>query len=375
MGRFRLIYLCVVCIALVLCGCTVNLSPSSSIAPTVPVADSTSVGGSVSSVSTVPVTWTNLGLKGRLVYIYGFSNNDEFKLQVRVLNLVTGEVTTIFDAPKYSWLYYVTVSPDNKQVIMSYSPPPSDNNTPPDQNLYTLPIDGSQPPQLLFMPPTVEDEYVEVDMSPDGRYMYFTHVNYQLTPQPGQLYPLYEIYRMPYPNGQLEKVASKSYWPRISPDSTRIAYISVDLFEQGNKLFVGDADGKNAHEVKMTGDWVPDIKDAPLFSSDGQSILFSGDVPPQSYQLNWFDKVMGVQVAEAHSNVLSDWWSVPVNGGNVTRLTSIGALNLFGSRSPDNQYIVSYSANSIFVMKPDGSEVTTVIPNPQGVPGTVSWIP
>jgi Tol biopolymer transport system component len=256
---------------------------------------------------------------------------------------------------------------------MSYSPPPEGG--PLDQNLYIVPLDGSQPPKLLFTPPSLEDDYIEVEWSPDGKYIYFTHVNYQIPPEEGQVYPLYKIYRMAFPDGQPEKIADNAYWPRISPDSSQIAYVSVDPFQRENKLVMADANGENAHEVVMTGPRLPEIVDAPVFSPDGQSIFFSSDIPVQSYQPNWFEKLMGIRVAKAHGNLPSDWWSVPVNGGQITRLTNIQSLALFASFAPDGQHIASYSANGIFVMKPDGSEITMLIPNPQSIPGTVSWIP
>ena len=327
----------------------------------------------VVTTTQIPVTWGDLKLTGRLVYINGTMTGDAFSLQIQVLDLVTGEVTTIFEAPKYSWIYYITVSPDARQLVMSYSPPPGDQ--PVDQDLYSMPIDGSQAPQLLFTPPTKEDDYVEVEWSPDGKYVYFTYVNFQIPPEPGQIYPLYEIYRMTLPDGEPEKVAEKAYWPRLSPDSSQITYISVDLFARDNKLFVADADGNHAHEVVLKGPQIPDIQDAPIFAPDGQSILFSAPVPAQAYQPKWFDKLTGVIVAKAHSNVASDWWSVPVAGGEIAQLTNIQTAGLFASFAPDGQHLASYSLSGIFVMKPDGTELTMLTQNPQAVPGTVTWIP
>jgi Tol biopolymer transport system component len=321
----------------------------------------------------IPVTWADLNLTGRLVYINGISVDNVFQLQIQVLDLVTGEISTIFNAPKYSWIYYISVSPDNTQLLMSYNPPPGDGTV--DQDIYVMPVDGSQPPQRLFAPPTPEDDYIEVEWSPDSKYVYVTHVNYHIPPAEGQIYPLYTIYRKALPDGELEKIAEKAYWPRVSADSSRIVYVSVELFSRGNKLFVADADGSNAQEVVITGPRIPDIKDAPLFSADGKSLLFSADIPTQSYQPNWFDKLMGVRVAKAHSNVPSDWWSISVEGGEMTQLTNIQSRGLFGSLSPDKQYLASYSLDGIFVMKTDGTQLTRVIPNPQSVPGTVSWIP
>jgi Tol biopolymer transport system component len=311
-------------------------------------------------------------LTGRLVYILGTAVDNVFSLKIQILNLVTGEVTTIFDAPKYSWIYYITVSPDGKQLLMSYAPPPGENE-PADQDIYIMPLDGSQAPKLLFTPPAKADDYVEVEWSSDGKYIYFTHVNFQITPQPNQIYPLYEIYRMTFPDGKPEKVSEQSFWPRLSSDSSHIAYISVDLFLRENKLYIADANGQNAHEVVLKGQQIPDVKDAPIFSPDGQTLIFSAPVPVQSYQPNWLDKVMGVRVAKAH-NVPSDWWSVPVTGGNITQLTNIQTTNLFASFAPDGQHLASHSTSGIFVMKPDGSELTMLIPNPEAVPGTVTWI-
>ena len=368
-------------LALALSSCSVQINqpasgtPTSQVETTPPSTLSAGDTQQTNQVTTtqIPVTWSTLNLTGRLVYINGSAVDNTFSLQIQILDLVTGEVTTIFDAPKYSWIYYITVSPDHKQLLMSYSPPPGENE-PADQDIYTMPLDGSQPPKLLFTPPAKADDYVEVEWSPDGKYIYFTHVNFQITPQPNQIYPLYEIYRMTYPDGKPEKVAEKSFWPRLSSDSSHIAYISVDLFLRENKLYIADSNGANAHEVVLKGPQIPEVKDAPIFSPDGQTLIFSAPVPAQSYQPNWLDRVMGVTIAKAH-NVPSDWWSVPVTGGNITQITNIQSTNLFASFAPDGRHIASHSTSGIFVMKPDGSELTMVIPNPQAVPGTVTWIP
>lgn len=368
-------------LALVLSSCAIEVEQPPAVTPALTLAAvptpsaSTESAPQTNTVTTtqIPVTWGDLNLTGRLVYINGFLVDNVFSLQIQILDLETGEITTIFDAPKYSWIYYVTVSSDNQQIVMSYSPPPADN--PVDQDIYTMPLDGSEPPQLLFRPPTKEDDYIEVEYSPDGKYLYVTHVNYHIPPVEGQIYPLFTIFRKALPDGELEMIVEQAYWPRVSPDSSQITYVTVDLFTRGNKLFVADADGGNAREVEISGPRLPDIKDAPIFSADGQSLIFSAEVPVQSYQPSWLDKLTGVTVARAHSNIPSDWWSIPVTGGEMARLTNIKSMGLFGSRSPGGQYLASYSLNGIFVMKTDGTRLTQLLPNPQSVPGTVCWIP
>ena len=322
----------------------------------------------------IPITWAHLHLTGRLVYTNAVAVDDVSILQVQILDLVSGRLTTIFEAPKDSWIYYIAVSPDNTQVLISYSPPSEDQFI--DQDLYIMPLDGSQSPRLLFTPPTREDNYIEAEYSPDGKYLYFTHVNLQNPLPAGQVYPAYEIYRMTLPGGPSERIAENAYWPRPSTDSAYLAYVSLDLFSLwNNKLFIVDGDSDNSEEVSLRNPLPPDIIDAPVFSPNGQFILFSAPVRTESYQPNWLDKLMGVRVAKAHSNVASDWWSVPVNGGSITQLTNIQSSGLFASFSPDNQHVVSHSTDGIFVMNPDGSEITMLVPNPLSVPGTVRWIP
>jgi Tol biopolymer transport system component len=148
----------------------------------------------------------------------------------------------------------------------------------------------------------------------------------------------------------------------------------MDPIDGTNKIFLANADGSGAQQVILTGAWTPDIIDAPIFSPDGQSIIFSSLSPPQTYSPNWIEKLLGIQIAEAHPNP-SDWWSVLLTGGTVTRLTQIQSPGLFASVSPDNQHLVSYSGNGLFVMNPDGTGLTMLISDTGGIPGTVNWIP
>lgn len=189
----------------------------------------------------------------------------------------------------------------------------------------------------------------------------------------GELYPAYELFRMGYPDGQTEMVAEKAFWPRLSADSSKLVYISLDPTTGLNELFLANADGSNSQKLALSGSYLPGIIDAPIFSPDGNSILLSAPPPPQAYQPSLLDKLMGVQVARAHA-VPSDWWSVPITGGELTRLTQIQTINLFGSASPDKSRLASVSGEGLFVMNWDGSNITRLLFNP-GITGTVSWLP
>jgi Tol biopolymer transport system component len=130
-----------------------------------------------------------LNLSEKLIYSFGSLENDQnYILQIQELDLVTGKNTVVYSAPLDAGIYYVSVSPDSQQILMSYSPPPqSDPNVV--QALYAMPLDGSKTPELLFMPSIREDQYIQAEWSPDGKYIYYTFVNY-ISSDPNQPYPI-----------------------------------------------------------------------------------------------------------------------------------------------------------------------------------------
>ena len=361
-------------LALCLSGCSIDVAqpagstPILSASPTLP--DGTNNTTPAAASTTVPVTWAGLNLTGSLLYASA-SLTDITPINIQRLDLITGENKTVFTTTGDAWVYYMTVSPDGQQLLMSYAPP-SEGAALSSRALYIMPLDGTTAPQLLFQPPTPDDHYIHVEWSPDGNYIYYVHYNNKERAQ-GELYPAYELFRMASPNGQPEKVAEKAFWPRLSADSSKLVYVSLDPASGTNELFLANADGSDPQKVTLSGAWNSGIIDAPIFSPDGKSILYSAPPPPQAYQPNWFEKLMGIKVAKAHS-IPSDWWSVPITGGEVVRLTQIQTINLFGSVSPDGNRIASMSGEGLFVMDWDGSNITQLLFNP-GVSGTVSWIP
>lgn len=322
----------------------------------------------------VPVTWDSLHLTGKLLYTSSQLDGNSPLMRIQLVDLATGRGETLYQAPANGMIDFASVSPDGKELVMAFSAPPGPDLSA-HQELYIMPLDASAPPQLLLTPATADDEYFQPEWSPDGKYIYFSRVNFHAAPvMPKQHYPIYQVFRMAYPDGQPEKLAEQAYWPRLSADSTHLVYVSLDPLDGKTKLFLANPDGSNAQQIMISGQGAPDIIDAPIFSPDGQSILFSAVTPSQASAPSWLDKLLGMTVASAHV-LPSDWWSVPLKGGQPTQLTHIMAVGLFGSISPDKQYIASYSGGGIFVMRPDGTESTMLINDVGGLPGTVSWIP
>ncbi len=376
---------CLLIFALTVSSCSIDISQSPAATPSPQAETAPSVSSPTEMtpqqninvtplpMTQIPVTWASLNLTGKLIYISVRLEGSTYAVSLQMLDLVTGNSTVIFSAPKNTWIYYVTVSQDHKQLIMSYAPP-HDENPNIDQALYILPLDGSKPPQLIFQPPTPADQYPQVEWSPDGKFIYYTHVNYQNQADPNQVNPVYEIFRVSYPDGQQAKIVDRAYWPRLSPDSTRLVYVAVDPMSLQNKLMIADADGANAREVAISGAWNPNIKDAPIFTPDGQTIIFSAEAKTPSFQPSPLEKMLAVTIAKADGTIPSDWWSVPITGGQLTPITRIHTIGLFASLSPDQAYLASASGNGIFIMKPDGSELTFLLPGEVNS-GTVTWIP
>lgn len=353
-------------------GCSIDVVQPTMASPTFsPTKDPDHLTTPPAQTTKVPVTWASLNLTGKLVYISSDELDGTLSTSIQILDLASGAVSTNFHSPQGAWIYYLTVSPDAKQLVMSFIPP-SQAGSPSNRALYIMPLDGSGSPRLLITPPAPEDHYVQAEWSPDGKYIYYAHYNSN-DPFDAQLNPAYDIFRMSYPDGQPEKIADHAFWPRISSDSNKLVYVAIDPDSGRNELYMADADGSNPQRIAFSGPWIPEVIDAPIFSPDGKSILFSAPPPVQAYQPDWFEKLLGVQVAKAH-NVPSDWWSMPITGGVPTRLTQIQTINLFASISPGKNHIASLSDEGIFVMELDGSNLTRLIIDP-GVSGTVSWIP
>jgi Tol biopolymer transport system component len=372
----KLIGVCLLLGVFLFSSCSINLSQGPATTP-IPTPVQSGAGQAVAVTPTVPripVTWGDLNLTGKLIYIGNTPGSDSSTMAVQSLDLKTGEISTIFQGPPNSWIYSVSILLSKKQLVMAYAPP-SAQNKPTNPALYTMPLDGSEAPHLLFPPASADDEYLQPVWSPDGKTIYFSHFLYQTPSKNGAQGQNSDLYRLSYPDGAITKIASQAFWPNVSADSTHIVYVTIDPNDGTNKLYLANADGANARQVEMTADWVPSYIDAPIFSPDGESILYSAvSLSKSSASATWLEKLLGVTVVSAHS-LPSDWWTVPVQGGTTTQLTHLQTTSLYASISPDKKYIACYSGAGLFLMQPDGTGVTMLVNGAGNAPSSVSWIP
>ncbi len=325
---------------------------------------------SVTEAATPPASlaWAGLNLEGHLVFTQGVDG-------IEKLNLATGEQATLFKPPEDAWLTSATVSPDGKQIVLAYAPPPPEGQIQFGYTgLYLMPAEASAPPSPLLERTDPQESYFYPSWSPDGKYLYYAHFIPVINSETGNTFR-YTVERLAVPGGSSELLIESAIWPRLSPDGSTLAYLSFDEQTFNNELYVADPDGKNARPIFLPGTF--QAVDAHLWTPDGSAIIFSAVGEGPAYQstpapaLSWFDRLLGVQAASAH-NVPSDWWRVSLDGADLTRLTKIYDTGLYGSFSPDGERLAFLAASGIYVINPDGSGLTPI--NPIKTLGTLEWI-
>ena len=61
---------------------------------------------------------------------------------------------------------------------------------------------------------------------------------------------------MAYPGGQPEKLIDNAFWPRLSPDGSKMAYVSFVPSTNSNDLYIANVDGSDAKLVMPAGDFL-----------------------------------------------------------------------------------------------------------------------
>ena len=371
--------ICLLLIVAILAGCSINISeatppptaaestPTSLPAPTVTHSLAATEAPPPTAASTptaagTPLPWAEFNLAGRLVFTQGAQG-------IASLDLVSGELRTLYLPAENALVRAASVSPDGKQIVVALAPPPPAGQAQLSlTDLYLVPADGSAPPLPLLLRTQPQEVYSFPAWSPDGRYIYYGHFVTILTGGAPEF--KYTLERLPYPGGQPEVIVENAFWPQLSPDGSKLAYVSFEPATQVNELYLAEADGTNP--ARMLPPAAFEAVDSPLFSPDGSALIFSavGEGPPTA--LSWLDRLLGVRIARAH-DVPSDFWSVATAGGVRKRLTRIQDIGLHGDFSPDGKYIAFLTVTGIFLMSPDGAGLFSL--SDAGAAGTLEWIP
>ncbi len=299
-------------------------------------------------------------LQGRIVFVE-IDEKDQF---VTEYELGTGRTRRLFTAPENAWIAQTAVSPKDSQIVMSYAPEP-----PPGQvqfgytGLFTL-GEGNEPQEFLPRNMAAEVFYNPV-WSPAGDVLYYSHV---IPDADNSFAYTNQLERLIIETGEIENVAADGIWPRVSPDGTQLTYVTINPGTLANALYIADVNGENA--VLLVPEDRFQVMDVPMFSPDGRWIYFSAS-EQTSASLTWWEYLLGIQVAAAH-NIPSDWWRIPVLGGEMERLTSRDEVGLYGEMSADGEFVIFVSTSGLYRMNADGTNIirlleTTAVPS-------LSWV-
>jgi hypothetical protein len=286
-------------------------------------------------------------------YFYAIELNNGQQALVKI-DRATAVRQTIFQVPMNGWLASFDILPapgNDGQFVLAYAPPPPEGEinfgfT----DLYLMPQDEAVMKPLLTS--QVDGElFFNPTWAPDGQSVYFSHVK----PLDAESYTFATtLERLHLVSRQIDLIAEDAIWPQMSPDGTMLAYVRIESGTLGNALVVADPDGSNAREVVRVERFT--AVDAPIFSPDNQLLYFSAAEP--AVARSWWELLAGVQVAAAHS-LPSDWYRIPVAGGEPERLTEMNAVGLYGRFAPSGPPFFAFvSQTGIYEMAANGTNLT-----------------
>jgi Tol biopolymer transport system component len=145
---------------------------------------------------------------------------------------------------------------------------------------------------------------------------------------------------------QISKPGKKTggdFQPRFSADGTKVVFTrnASNVGYDKLQIWIADANGKNEHRVKITGLPKGDFPDAPTFTPDGKSIVFSLDT----------------------INAPAGLAEVSVHGGKMKQLTT--GDDYQPTVSPDGTKIAFMRGFTLVVANIDGSNPQILYTEPQ----------
>jgi hypothetical protein len=273
-----------------------------------------------------------------------------------------------------SWTTGLSAAPDGSSFLLSYTPPPDVNGrlvSYPGLYLLSgecLTFDGGCPPENLhpvLEAPDANEVFFDGQMSPEADAAYFS--SYGLDSSSGQYFYRLEFVRLA--DGRREILLNDGLWARPSRDGRRLVYVSAGYGMGVQNLMVAGPRGEDP-SLLFSSETLPYL-DSPIFHPSGEQVIFSA-VGTGGASLPWWQRLAGVEVAEAHA-VPSDWWQISLSGGAPTRLTEMQTSGLTGDISPDGQFLGFGASSAIYLIRLEDLGGTLALNTWAG--GGLVWLP
>lgn len=289
--------------------------------------------------------WAALQLRGQALLSNGSHG-------VFSIDLASGAKTTLFTPPENSHLTAALRAPDGTQMVLCYAPPPADGKVQRGfTGLYLLPAAGGAEPLALVDNAAGQEAYFMPVWSPDGKYLYYSHVVADAAFQNN-------VERMQFPDGAAEVLVQNAYRPALSADGTQLAYLGVNAESFALGVFIAAADGSAARQLVPPEAFY--TLDEIFFAADGSAVYVStvGDYTPQP--LSWLDRLLGVGIAD-------------VRTGALQRITDVQGIGLHGSPLGASGRILFRSHQGFFTAQADGSALQHLLA--LEALGSLQWFP
>ena len=327
-------------------------------------------GAGQSAVPTLPIpawpkilpTATASPVTGKLLTVHGGN--------FFVYDLATRLETPLSHFPANVYPTSPALSPDRQRIAFSYFALPTDKNDLRGTDLYVMGVNGENV-KLVRAHPQPDTGYLEPTWTADGQGLDVTFRTSTRDSQGNYTGQSVAIVRVGLEGGEPVQLVAGGESPVVSPDGSRLGYVTVDQSQQGHAIWVGDGDGKGAKSIldNQGFNWLRE----PRFSPDGSRLAFaaiggpSGTPTPKSARLG----PELVAIAEAHG-IPWDIWTVRPDGTELRKLTHVGEDTPTPAWSPDGKWIAIAGEIGLYVVDSQGQNLVRLSTLVSG--GGITWL-
>jgi Tol biopolymer transport system component len=232
-------------------------------------------------------------------------------------------------------------------------------------------VDGSGE-EIVFRRPSSGVRVDGMAWAPDGTSLYVSLL--ETTIKDGRfLGQTLNLERLNLSTGERRVIVPDASFPTVSPDGSRIAYVTFSSADDTGGLWVARSDGSDRRLIlPMSGKFV--VITQPRFSPDGSTIAFAaatfasgaeqptpGGARPSS---------LSALPASAHG-LPQDIWTIAADGGEPQRLTNMLEDEPSVAWSPDGRRLAVIATGGLYVIDAGGGEPRNI--GPGGFLAQVDW--